>query len=238
MENLPPGVKAAGLRIPPGKSQGTLLLTATEDAPRGVSVARVFGRAQINGAEARRECPSASMAWPVKDHSAEVPAPRLFADMPVSVGGAELTPLSVAPAQEQPYEAEAGQKLTVPLKLAWRGEFSAGPLKLKPLGADFAGVAAFDVASKAAQVEVVLDLAALKLAPGDYAFALHGGVVSKYSYNPGAVKAVEAEQREIEKKAAEAAAEAARIAGRGRVALEVVLPEGETGECAVIVGIV
>jgi hypothetical protein len=38
--------------------------------------------------------------------------------------------------------------------------------------------------------------------------------------------------------AAEAAAEAARIAGRGRVALEVVLPEGETGECAVIVGIV
>jgi hypothetical protein len=211
MENLPPGVKAAGLRIPPGKSQGTLLLTAAEDAPRGFSVAKVFGRAQINGAAVRRNCPSASMAWPVKDHSAEVPAPRLFADMPVSVGGAEQTPLTILPGQEQAFEAVAGQKLTIPLKLQWRGEFSAGPVKLKPLGADFAGVAAFDVASKAAQSEVVLDLAALKLTPGDYTFALHGGVVSKYSYNPGAVKVVEAEQQEIDKKAALAAAELQKL---------------------------
>jgi hypothetical protein len=207
VENLPPGVKAAGLRIPPGKNHGTLLFTAAEDAPRGVSLAKVSGRAQINGAEVRRECPSASMAWPVKDHSAEVPAPRLFADMPVSVGGAEVTPLTILAAQEQPFEAVAGQKLTVPLKLLWRGDFSAGPVKLKALGADFSGVAAFDVASKAAQSEVVLDFAALKLAPGDYAFALTGGVVSKYSYNPGALKAVEAEQQEIEKKAAVAAEE-------------------------------
>jgi len=211
MENLPPGVKAAGLRIPPGKSQGTLLLTAAEDAPRGVSVAKVFGRAQINGAEVRRNCPSASMAWPVKDHSAEVPAPRLFADMPVSVGGAEVTPLSILPGQEQPFEAVVGQKLTIPLKLQWRGEFSAGPVKLKPLGGDFAGVAPFDVASKAAQSELVLDLAALKLTPGDYTLALHGGVVSKYSYNPGAVKVVEAEQQEIDKKAALAAAELQKL---------------------------
>ena len=211
MENLPPGVKAAGLRIPPGKSQGTLLLTAAEDAPRGVSVAKVFGRAQINGAEVRRNCPSASMAWPVKDHSAEVPAPRLFADMPVSVGGAEVTPLSILPGQEQPFEAVVGQKLTIPLKLQWRGEFSAGPVKLKPLGGDFAGVAPFDVASKAAQSELVLDLAALKLTPGDYTLALHGGVVSKYNYNPGTVKVVEAEQQEIDKKAALAAAELQKL---------------------------
>ena len=218
MENLPPGVKAAGLRIPPGKSQGTLLLTAAEDAPRGFSVAKVFGRALINGTEVRRNCPSASMAWSVKDHSAEVPAPRLFADMPVSVGGAEQTPLTILPGQEQPFEAVAGQKLTIPLKLQWRGEFSAGPVKLKPLGADFTGVAAFDVASKAAQSEVVLDLAALKLMPGDYTLALHGGVVSKYSYNPGAVKMVEAEQQEIEKKAALAAAELQKLTAAAKEA--------------------
>jgi hypothetical protein len=204
-------VKAAGLRIPPGKSQGTLLLTAAEEAPRGVRVAKVFGRAQIDGVEVRRECPSASMAWPVKDHSAEVPAPRLFADMPVSVGGAERTPLSILPGQEQPFEAVAGQKLAIPLKLQWRGEFSAGPVKLKPLGGDFAGVSAFDVPSKVEQSEVVLDLAALKLAAGDYTLALHGGVVSKYSYNPEAVKLVEAEQREIEKNAAIAAAELQKL---------------------------
>lgn len=207
MENLPPGVKAAGLRIPPGKNHGTLLLTAAEDAPRGFSVARVFGRAKIDGADVRRECPSASMAWPVKDHSSEVPAPRLFADMPVSVGGAEQTPLTILAGQDQPYEAVAGQKVTIPLKLLWRGEFPGGTVKLKPLGADFSGLAAVDVPSKAPQSEVVLDLASLKLTPGDYAFAVHGGVVSKYSYNPGAVKQVEEEQKEVEKRAALAAAE-------------------------------
>jgi phage protein D len=80
-------------------------------------------------------------------------------------------------------------------------------VKLKPLGADFSGLDAFDVPSKTPQSEVVLDLASIKLTPGDYAVALHGGLVSKYSYNPGAVKQVEEEQKEVEKKAALAATE-------------------------------
>jgi hypothetical protein len=218
VENLPPGVMAVGLRIPPGKSLGTLLLTATEEAPRGFSIARVFGRAQINGVEVRHECPSASMAWPVKDHSAEVPAPRLFADVPVSVGGAEKTPLSILPSQNQPYEVVAGQKATIPIKMLWRGDFSSGPVKLKPLGADFAALPAFDVGSKSPQSEVVIDLASIKLPPGDYAFALHGGVVSKYSYNPGAVKVVEEEQKEVERKAAEVAAELQKTAAAAKEA--------------------
>jgi hypothetical protein len=213
VENLPPGVTTTGLRIPAGKSQGTLLITAAETAPRGVAISRIFGRAKVNGVEVQRECPTASMAWPVKDHMQDVPAPRLIADVPVSVGGAELTPLTITAGEPKTWEAPAGTKLTIPLKLQWRGDFSGGPVKLKPLGADFASLPAFDVPSKTAESQVVIDLATLKTPPGEYALALHGGVVAKYSYNPAAVKQIEAQQKEAERKAAEAAAELQKFAG-------------------------
>jgi hypothetical protein len=207
VDNLPPGVSTTGLRIPAGKSQGTLLITADEDAPRGVTIARVFGKAKLNGVETQRDCPTASMAWPVKDHSQDVPAPRLIADVPVSVGGTETIPLTISAAETKIWEAAVGTKLTIPLKLQWRGEFSGGPVKLKPLGADFASLPPFDVPSKAASAQLVIDLATLKTPPGEYTMALHGGVVAKYSYNQAAVKQLEAQQQEVEKKAAAAAAD-------------------------------
>jgi len=212
VDNLPPGVTAAGLRIPAGKNQGTLLLTAAESAPRGVTIARVFGKAKVDGVEIQRNCPTASMAWPVKDHSQDVPGPRLLADVPVSVGGSEFIPLTITAAEAQTFEAAAGTKLTIPLKLQWRGDFAGGPVKLKPLGADFTTLPPFDVPSKAAAADLVMDLATLKTPPGEYTVALHGGVVAKYSYNPAAVKQLELQQQEADKKAAEAAAEVQKFA--------------------------
>ena len=211
VENLPPGVITTGLRIPAGKNQGTLLITAAEDAPRGLAIARIYGRGKVDGVESKRDCQTASMSWPVKDHSQEVPAPRLIADVPVSVGGAELIPLTITAAENKVWEAQAGTKLSIPLKLKWRGEFSGGPVKLKPLGADFATLPPFDVPAKSVDSQLVLDLSTLKTQPGEYVIALHGGVVAKYSYNPEAVKKMEAQQQEAEKKAAEAAAEVQKL---------------------------
>ena len=212
VENLPPGVSATGLRIPPGKSQGYVLLTADENAPRGVAVGRVFGRGRLNGVDVTRECPTASMVWPVKDANGEIPSPRLMADFPVSVGGDEVAPLTITGATPGAFEATVGGKLTIPLKLTWRGEFSGGPVKLKPLGADFASMPPVDVPSKAEKAELVLDLASLKTVPGDYTLAVHGGVVAKYRYNLGAIKAAELSLADAEAKIAEVAAELQRLA--------------------------
>jgi hypothetical protein len=205
MENLPAGVTAAGLRIPPGKSQGVMLITASENAPRGMSLAKIIGRAKIGDKQVTRECPTASMAWPCKDHSGEIPYPRLYADFPVSVGGSELTPLTITSGEPKVWEATAGTKLNIPLKLVWRGDFSGGPVKLKPLGGDFGGVTPFDIPSKAPKAELVLDLAQLKTPPGEYTLAFHGGVVSKYRYNPDAIKNAEAEKKIADQKVSEAA---------------------------------
>lgn len=188
MEGLPKGVRAAGLRIPAGKSVGTILITADDDAPRGVSLGKIYGHASLNGAAVTHDCPTASTVWPVRDASQETPSPRLMADTPVSVGGDEITPLSIRPVEDRVWEAIEGEKLVVPLSLVWRGEFSGGAIKLKPLGLDFAGIKPFDVAAKAAQTEVVIEPSASKIPPGEYAFAVHGGYVSKYPSVPSPQK--------------------------------------------------
>lgn len=191
LENLPEGVTASGLTIPPGKCCGTLLVTAKEDAPQGLTSANIFGRAEIDGKTVTREGSYASMAWPVSNAWSEIPSPRLLADVPVSVGGSENTPLSIAAAEDKVWEVTAGQKLTIPLVQTRRCEFSGPTLSLKTFGQGFDKNAAFDVSLKEDSSEAVLDLAKLKPAPGLYTIAFYGSAVAKYSYNPAAV--VEAE---------------------------------------------
>ncbi|MEY4198508.1 MAG: hypothetical protein RLZZ265_248, partial [Verrucomicrobiota bacterium] len=173
MENLPAGVTAAALKIPAGQSQGKLLITASEKAPRSAGVAKIFGRAQINGATVTRPVQLASMAWPVRDATGEIPKPRLLADVPISVTDAEGAPITIAPRENKVWEAKLGEKLTIPLALTWRGDFSGTTLKLRADGAGFTGAKTPDVALKAPTAELVLDLATLKPAPGEHTIALY-----------------------------------------------------------------
>lgn len=212
MENLPAGVTAAALKIPAGQSQGKLLITASEKAPRSAGVAKIFGRAQINGATVTRPVQLASMAWPVRDATGEIPKPRLLADVPISVTDAEGAPITIAPRENKVWEAKLGEKLTIPLALTWRGEFSGTTLKLRADGAGFTGAKTPDVALKAPTAELVLDLATLKPAPGEHTIALYSGYVAKYRHNPAAVLLAEAAQKKAEQEAAAVAAEAKKLA--------------------------
>ena len=101
MDGLPSGMSASGLKIPAGQSRGIMLITAAESAPRSFATARLFGRAEINGAPLTRPCRLASMAWPVKDAMQETPSPRLLVDAPVSVGGAEKCAPQRCPERKQ-----------------------------------------------------------------------------------------------------------------------------------------
>lgn len=185
MEGLPKGVTAGGLRIPAGKLRGIMLVTAAEDAPRGVSSATMFGVAQIDGKSVRRPCRLASMAWPVKDAKQEIPSPRLLADVPVSVGGSARAPLTIAAAEKKVWEVAAGGKLTIPLKHTRREDFSGAAISLKTFGDGFDRAKAFDAPLKEAKSEAVLDLAALKTPPGDYLIAFYGSAVAKHPVKPG-----------------------------------------------------
>ena len=96
MEDLPPGVSATGLRIPAGKSLGHLIICADVDAKPGVSIAKVTGHADIDGKHVTRSCKVASMEWPSRNAKSDIPAPRLMADVPVSVTDPEVAPTIVA----------------------------------------------------------------------------------------------------------------------------------------------
>ena len=158
------------------------------------------------------------MAWPVKDASQEIPNPRLVADVPVSVSRSEGAPVTIAPAENKVWEVKAGDTLTIPLKVTWRSEFTGASIKLSPMGADFKGVKAIDIPLKAAGSEVVLDLAALKTPPGEYALVLYGSAVAKYRSNPEAVKLAEEEQKKAEQEAIAIAEAARKLADEAKAA--------------------
>lgn len=201
MDNLPEGVTATGLKIPAGQSRGIMLITADESAPRGLTSASFFGKATIDGEEVTRPCVLASMAWPVPNAWSEIPAPRLLQDVPVSVCGTELAPITVAAAEEV-FEAKVDEKLTIPLTHTRRSDFSGASMSLKTFGAGFEKVPAFDIPLDADASKAVLDLAALKTPPGQYVIAFYGSAVAKYRDNPEAVTVAQATLKRAQEKAA------------------------------------
>jgi len=212
MEGLPQGVSAAGLKIGKGKTYGHLILTAEEKAPRGFSLAKITGKAVIGGKDVVRPVRVASMEWPVKDAKGEIPAPRLMADIPVSVTDSEQAPLTIALAENKVFEGKVGETLKIPLKLTWRNEFNGTSIKVKAYGEGFSAIKEFDIPLKAATHDLALNLAELKIAPGDYTFALQSLGICKYRYNPAAVPLAEAEQKKAEQLLATTAAEAKKLA--------------------------
>ena len=218
MEGLPGGVTSAGLKIPAGKTRGIMLLSARQDAPRGMQIAKFVGRGVIEGKEVVRPCQMASMAWPVANAWSEIPAPRLLVDVPVSVGGSEFAPISIAATESKVWEAAVGATLKIPLTHIRREEFSGPTMGLKTFGTGFEGAAKFDVSLKTDQSEAILDLAAMKTPPGDYLIAFYGSAVAKYRYNPEAVTAAEFAHTRAQQEVAAVAKEAERLAQEAKAA--------------------
>ncbi|EMI15850.1 peptidase domain-containing protein [Rhodopirellula maiorica SM1] len=181
MQELPDGVFAQGLKIPAGKSRGIMLVTADEGAPAGWASATFVGQAEIDGKTISRPCRLASMAWPVKDAWSEIPSPRLVGDVAVSVGSAEVAPLTIQPVAEAPIEVVAGESVTIPLTHRRRSEFSGATVAMQTMGVGFESHPKFDLPLNDDHSEVTLDLAKLKTAPGDYWIAFYGSAVAKYS---------------------------------------------------------
>ncbi len=192
MSGLPDGVTATGLKILKGQSRGLLLVSANQNAPRGLASATFVGRAEINGANVSHPVALASMAWPIPDAWGEFPAPRLMADVPVSVSGIDLAPLTIAPQGGGPFEANVGDKLTIPLFMTRRSEFSGATMELRTAGDGIERVPVFNLPLTADQSQAVIDLGALKTQPGNYMIAFYGGAVAKYRHNPEAVGVAEA----------------------------------------------
>ena len=196
MDNLPPGVTATGIKIGAGKNRGLMLISSKADAPRGMSFVNFVGKSTLDGQPVTRPCRVASVAWPILDSWGEIPAPRLTADIPVSISGVDQSAITIAPAAPM-LEVVAGQKLTVPFTLTRRSEFQ-GASTLRAIGCGLESVPALEVNFTTDKVEATVDTVALKCAPGDYVLAFHGPAVTKYRHHPEAVPAAEAAKAQAE----------------------------------------
>jgi hypothetical protein len=150
------------------------------------------------------------MSFPIPDAWNEVPSPRLMADLPVSVSGIDFAPVTVAPTTKE-LTVVAGEKLTVPLSLVRRSEFSGATLQMRTMGAVFERNPQFDVKLAEDTAQVVLDTATLKPAPGDYLVSFYGGAVAKYRHHPEAVTAAEEAKKKAELEQAAADAELKKL---------------------------
>jgi hypothetical protein len=142
----------------------------------------------------------------------------LLADVPVSVSGLEFAPITLSPPANAVLEANVGEKLTIPLLLTRRSEFSGATMNLRTTGAGFERVPAFDVKFADEKTEAIVDLSALKTPPGDYLIAFYGGAVAKYRHNPEAVTAAEAALQKVKEEVTTLEAESKKLAEEAKTA--------------------
>jgi len=186
LNGLPNGVSAQGLKIPAGKSRGIMLVTAQYDAPVALANLDFVGSATIDNQLVSRQVQMADFAWPIPDSWGEIPAPRLVSGLPLSVTNHEPAPMSIATRDRNVIEATAGSKVTIPLVLTKRMDFSGSTLQMKAFGDGMERLPPFNLSLDAVNSEAVIDLASLQLGPGEYSFAFYTGAVAKYRIKPDA----------------------------------------------------
>ena len=170
-EGLPPGVTFGGGLIREGQSIGYASFVAEETAANWGGSVKLHGKTCGNaiGATAVFKVASTAKESIVTRFTDEVVLGVVASDAPVLVEAAS-----------QVFEAAAGTKLSIPLQVKRRAD-CVEAFKLAALGLNDA-VADADVPAKATTSKLDLDLAKLKLAPGDYQVVLQGTV--KFKHKP------------------------------------------------------
>jgi len=166
-ESLPDGVKCVPTKIEAGKTDGLLLLTAGDKLAKACVAFRVIGKGKVGDQELRREALGGTVVWSVADFNIDAVPSRLTADFVLAVNGTEAAPIRIEAAEDKTWQAMAGEKLEIPLRITRSAEFKE-PLKLKAGGvAGIDPMKEIDADGKATSVTATLDLKALKLPAGD-----------------------------------------------------------------------
>ena len=179
-EGLPTGVTCAGGKIVAGKTETLLLLTASEQAARWTGAISIVGTATTHNAEIFRHARASVVTWNVPDFNNEPVTARLTQEFVLATSGVEAAPISVAGAEDKVWEAAAGAKLEIPLKITRRGGFDEA-LKLKAFNAPaIEGLKEIDVDGKTQTATASIDLAAVKIPVGNHTIHFRAQTKGKF----------------------------------------------------------
>jgi len=196
-EGMPAGVTCSGVASSGANETVALVFSATEDAAPWVGPIKVFGTAKVGDADVRRRACGGTMTKGTSNRTVDLPVFRLTRNVVLAVVDKESVPVQVTVGDGATIETARGAKLELPATVVRRDEFKTAfkltavglPAELKPK--------VLDVPAEG-DGKVEIELTNAKLAPGLYSFILRGDVKFKYSPNPDAIAAAEAEQKRLD----------------------------------------
>ncbi|MDB6118808.1 MAG: peptidase domain protein [Verrucomicrobiaceae bacterium] len=168
-EGLPEGVTFAGGLIREGQNVGYVTFIAAETVKEWAGAVKLHGK---SGSMAK----SATVVFKVGNTAKESIVTRITDEVVLGIS-ANDAPVLVE-AENKVFEAVANSKLSIPLQVKRRADCTEA-IKLAALGLNDAA-AETDIAAKANNGKLDLDLAKLKLVPGDYQVVLQGTVKFKH----------------------------------------------------------
>lgn len=212
-KGLPAGVSHAPLKFTGSSKSGMLLLRASESAEKWAGPVKIVGRAKIGDQTVERQARIGAANWDVDFSNSTTEKARVrLSDRLILAIADEVAPLELIPGAAKPIEAVVGSKVTVPVKVARRGEFAAD-LKVKPYGhSSLAKVP--DSTVKKESGNVVIDLKKYKLPAGTHQLFLKTNSKGKYRKVSKEIKTAQA--------AAKVASDAAAVAEKHAKALAAV----------------
>ena len=207
VSGLPAGVTAPPVRIPAASNSISLFLAAKDDAPAAIAEIKITGTAKTADTQLVREARLTTVNWDLAtdNNTTEAPQSRLARSFPIAVTDRESAPLTFAMEAKQPLETCVFNKLLIPVNFTRRADFKTD-VKLKVTGnKDLDKLPELAGGEKTTSIQLVLNLAEQKLAPGQHTFWLQTRAKGKMRPYMDASKAAEDAAKAAEKVAADAA---------------------------------
>lgn len=217
-EGLPAGVSCAGAEIPGGRTNALLAFTAGVDAAAWSGAVKIIGRAKVGGRDLTREARGGSVIWHVSDFNEEPVQSRLTRETALGLSGAETAPVTIEPVERKTFEAVAGTKVLIPLRIVRRGDFTE-TLKLRAVGVPaLEALGELEVKTNSATLEI--DLGKFKVPVGTHHFILQGQTKGKHRSYAAEARAADEALQQADKELAAASAETKKTAGENKAAAQ------------------
>jgi len=210
-EGLPAGVSAAPVVITPGQISATLVLRAADDAPPGVGMVTISGKAMIGQTDAVRLARNATMIWADQLTGVTYSRSRLTSQLPVAVSAVETAPISISVAPDLMLEASRLGTVKFPVSVVRRGDFK-GSLLLSvhgwplvpgtPTHAQYKFAVDTEVKADATTAEFTITVPNF-VPTGTYSFFLSGTGTVSYARTSETLKAAQVRKLAVEKLVAE-----------------------------------
>ena len=213
VSGLPAGVTAGAVRIPATSNSISLFLAAKDDAPAALAEIKINGTAKVGNTQLVREARLTTVNWDMAtdNNTTEAPHTRLARSFPIAVTDRESAPLTFAMEAKQPLETCVFNKLLIPVNFTRRADFKTD-VKLKVTGnKELEKIPELAGGTNTTSIQLVLNLAEQKLAPGEHTFWLQTRAKGKMRPYMDASKAAEAASKAADTEAA-AATKAAKEA--------------------------